>query len=365
MTDAPEDELQDFDFQPREEPRSNEKKKSKKTSVLTKGLVKHSRQVKSNQGLAEHTRHVRTSSLGSNLMTHSNQYSLHRGYAKLSDQTFKSGDFNKLRTEMEELEFSAPNPFAGKGHHRRKTSLIKKIGTVHASNLSEVDSQPEGDNEKSKAFNLIADRIANSRATVETEQFAPSTPPGNDTNATFHKRTSSNEEEDKGVFKAFKEGEENIENKQLPLASNAVTNDTDNLASNTQGVKRILVEPKDFESIKEVDEQNDSFDARKQFEELDSAPSNSIPKVNLQKRVVSDGDYELGYEHKHKKIDTDFDEEYKNAETLEGDSEENEINLVFVEQKSAQSVILSNQSEPNIADLVENVWLLMTITVHG
>ena len=43
----------------------------------------------------------------------------------------------------------------------------------------------------SKTFNLIADRIAHSRATVETEQFGPSTPPGNDTNATFHKHSSS------------------------------------------------------------------------------------------------------------------------------------------------------------------------------
>ena len=49
-------------------------------------------------------------------------------------------------------------------------------------------------------------------------------------------------EEDKGVFKSFKDGEENMENKQIPLASNAVTNDTDNLAANTQGVKRMLAE---------------------------------------------------------------------------------------------------------------------------
>jgi len=98
-----------------------------KRSVLTKGFSKHSRLVKSNQGLAEHARHVRTSSLGSNLMTHSNQYTVHRGYSKLSDQTFKSGDFSKIRTEMEELEFTDPAPFTGKGHHRRKASLIKKV----------------------------------------------------------------------------------------------------------------------------------------------------------------------------------------------------------------------------------------------
>lgn len=84
-----------------------------------------------------------------------------------------------------------------------------------------------------------------------------------------------------------------MENKQIPLASNAVTNDTDNIASNTQGViKRIVVEPNNFESIKEVDENNESFDARRKFEEIDPKPVDLIPQINLEKRVVSDGDYQ-------------------------------------------------------------------------
>lgn len=103
-----------------------EVKRSVKTSVLTKGIPKHSRFVKSNHGIAEHARHVRTSSVGSNHLTQTNHYSLHRGYAKLGDQTFKSGDFSKMRTEMEDLEFE-PTQYTGKGHHRRKTSLIKKV----------------------------------------------------------------------------------------------------------------------------------------------------------------------------------------------------------------------------------------------
>lgn len=139
-------------------------------------------------------------------------------------------------------------------------------------------------------------------------------------------------EEDKGVFKSFKDGEENMENKQIPLASNAVTNDTDNLAANTQGVKRMLAEPKDFESIKEEDENNESYDARKQFEEMDPEPMNPIPDINLEKRVVSDGDSHFK-PHGNKLQETDFDEEYKNADTLEDEHEENDDHLLYVEQK--------------------------------
>lgn len=106
-----------------------EKKRSVKSSILTKGLVKHSRFSKSNQGLPEHARHVRTSSVGSNVMTQSNQYSLHRGYAKLNNDTFKSGDFSKLKTEMEDLEFHDV-PTTGHKGHRRKPSLIKKVGPI-------------------------------------------------------------------------------------------------------------------------------------------------------------------------------------------------------------------------------------------
>lgn len=60
-------------------------------------------------------------------MTQSNAYNTNKGYAKLADQTLRSGDFSKVRTEMEEIEFSEPSHFSGKGHHRRKTSLIKRV----------------------------------------------------------------------------------------------------------------------------------------------------------------------------------------------------------------------------------------------
>ena len=104
-----------------------------KTSILTKGLTKHSRQGKPGQVVSEHSRHVRTSSVGSNMMTLSNQQSVHRGYAKLNDQTFKSGDFSKLRTEMEDLDFdqnfiNAKNE--PKGHRRRKTIITQKVNQL-------------------------------------------------------------------------------------------------------------------------------------------------------------------------------------------------------------------------------------------
>lgn len=83
--------------------------------------------MKSNQGLSDNIHHARSSSQGSNLMTNSNQYTVHPGYAKLSDSTFKYGNFNKIRTEMEDLDFSDPNLVMVKGYHRRKTSLIKKV----------------------------------------------------------------------------------------------------------------------------------------------------------------------------------------------------------------------------------------------
>lgn len=60
-------------------------------------------------------------------MTQSNGHNSNKGYAKLADQTLRSGDFSKIRTEMEEIEFSEPNHYTGKGQHRRKTSLIKKV----------------------------------------------------------------------------------------------------------------------------------------------------------------------------------------------------------------------------------------------
>lgn len=141
------------------------------------------------------------------------------------------------------------------------------------------------------------------------------------------------------MFKAFKECDEATENKQIPLASNplasnAVTNDTDNLDSNTRGFKKILVENIDFEAIKEVDEHNESYDARKQFEELDNVKK--APEVNLQKRVVSDGDYDLEYgiKNEHDFDDDRLEDEYKHEETHEEDEDDcNDSNMLFVEQK--------------------------------
>ncbi len=192
---------------------------------------------------------------------------------------------------------------------------------------------------------MIADRIANSKATVETDHVAASTPPGQETNGTFHKMTNSNEginpfqilEDDRGVLKSFKFGDEHTENKQIPLASNAITNDTDNLASNTQGgVKRILDEPKDFEAIKEVDENNDSFDARKQFDELGTTSNPPTPKVSLHKRIVSDGDYAIDFKRQHygnKLQITESEDEDKNNDTCEDDLEENDIHVIHVDNR--------------------------------
>jgi hypothetical protein len=103
-------------------------KRAVKSSVLTKGIGKHTRYSKSGQG-AEHSRHLRTSSVGSNVMTMSNNYGTSKGYAKLADQTFKSGDFTKMKTEIEEIEL---DPGVLNGHvelkgHRRRVSAIKKV----------------------------------------------------------------------------------------------------------------------------------------------------------------------------------------------------------------------------------------------
>lgn len=107
-----------------------DKKGSSKASILTKGLRKHSRYSRSGMNFGpEHSRHLRTSSAGSNVMTQSNQYAANRGYAKLHDQTFKSGDFTKMRTEIEEMEFDSGslNAKVDARGHRRKPSAIKKV----------------------------------------------------------------------------------------------------------------------------------------------------------------------------------------------------------------------------------------------
>lgn len=98
-----------------------------KSSVLTKGIGKHSRYHKSGH-IHEHARHLRTSSVGSNVMTLNGQGS-RRGYAKLADQTFKSGDFSKMKTEIEDIDMDPDmlNGRVGIKGHRRKMSAIKKV----------------------------------------------------------------------------------------------------------------------------------------------------------------------------------------------------------------------------------------------
>lgn len=141
---------------------------------------------------------------------------------------------------------------------------------------------------------MLAERIANSRATIETENYTNSSPSGNDTYSTFHKKAKSGEEgktdEDHGVFNAFKDSNETTENKQIQLASNAMTNDTDAITGPNSGVKKILAD-NDFEEIKEEDENNESYDARKQFENIDI--ENIAPDFELSKKPVSAGVYDL------------------------------------------------------------------------
>lgn len=74
-------------------------------------------------------------------MTLSNQQSIHRGYSKLQDQTFKSGDFSKMKTEIDDFDLLETNPNVTKSHHRRKTSVIKKIGTVQQYVLTDQDQK--------------------------------------------------------------------------------------------------------------------------------------------------------------------------------------------------------------------------------
>lgn len=183
----------------------------------------------------------------------------------------------------------------------------------------------------------MQERIALSRATVETDHMTPSTPPSNDTNATFHKRTKSVEEsksdrttshgfaeDEKVVFRAFKDTYENTENKQIQLASNAVTNDTDNITRVITTKKRNLPDL-DFEEIKEEDENLDRNDL-----------SNSVPEFKLDKRHVSEGEYEFSMDgkrvFKHSQ-GSDFDEDFKNQDTQEDDQDDGDANMLFVEQK--------------------------------
>lgn len=108
------------------------------------------------------------------------------------------------------------------------------------------------------------------------------------------------------------------------------------MASNTQGgVKRILDEPKDFEAIKEVDENNESYDARKHFDEIyDASPP--APEVNLHKRIVSDGDYAIDFKRQHygnKLQETDSADDEKDEDTCEEDLEANDIHMISVDNR--------------------------------
>ena len=189
----------------------------------------------------------------------------------------------------------------------------------------------------------MAERIANSRATFETEQVPHSSPlSGGDTNSTFHHKGKGNEEnqfqlnsEDfKGVLKSFKDGEESTENKQLPLASNAITNDTDFVTANNTGLKK-RIELQDFEEIKEEDENYENYDVKKYHENVEKNPD--YPNIEHNKRCVSD----IGRKSitlKMQQDDLEFsahDEVFKNQDTKEDDAEWEDIdaNMIFIEQK--------------------------------
>lgn len=128
---------------------------------------------------------------------------------------------------------------------------------------------------------MIAERIANSRATVETDPYNSFSPHGDDNKFGAIRRSDDNNHgedsmahmfgDDKGVLKNFKGGEDPTENKQLPLSSNAVTNDTD--AHGSKNTIKKLTANHEFEEIKEVDEYNDSFDAKRHAEHLNSEPT--------------------------------------------------------------------------------------------
>ena len=193
----------------------------------------------------------------------------------------------------------------------------------------------------------MAERIANSRATIETDNTPHSSRFSGDTNSTFHHRRKSGEEvkteeihfqywgdELKGVFKSFKDEDGSTENKQLPLASNAITNDTDFTPGNNSGIKKIL-ENKKFEEIKEEDENNESYDARKHIENLEDV--NYPPDFDLSKKPTQQINAELKNAKWKAKNEFDFsnhDDILKNQETREDEQEEdNEVNMLFVERK--------------------------------
>ena len=199
------------------------------------------------------------------------------------------------------------------------------------------------DSERDKVFNAMAERIANSRATLETEQAPNSCPLSvEDVYSSPHLKVKENEEnhfqlysEDfKGVLKSFKDGEEFTENKQLPLASNAITNDTDFVTANNTVLKKRL-ELHDFEEIKEEDENNESYDVRK-YHEIANHHKN-LPDIELSKRCVSDtGRKSITLKMQQDDLEHPApDEDHKNQDTKEDEAEceENEVNMIFIEQK--------------------------------
>jgi hypothetical protein len=158
----------------------------------------------------------------------------------------------------------------------------------------------------------------------------------------YHKKTRSEDghsngtssqaftDEDRGVFKSFKDSDDTHENRQIKLASNVVTNYTDNLAGTTQGVKKIYVDSR-IEEIKEVDEHNDSYDARKQFEGLDM--DSASPQIEIEHRFASEGDTKFNDKVFDNKLQETDLEDFKNQETQEGNSSDGDANCLFVEQK--------------------------------
>ena len=190
---------------------------------------------------------------------------------------------------------------------------------------------------------MMAERIANSRATVETEQAPHSSPfSGGDSNSIFNQKMKNNEDDQdqlegddfKGVINSFKDVEETTENKQIQLASNAITNDTDFATANNSGLKKRL-EQKDFEEIKEVDENNESYDIRKHFEVAEH--HNNYPNIEHSKRFVSDSGRKSSAFNIHQDDleNSAQDDVFKNHDTKEDEVEcdEGDNNMIYIEQK--------------------------------
>ena len=212
---------------------------------------------------------------------------------------------------------------------------------INQYNITDSSQNSEKDTERNRAFTLVAERIANSRATVETDPFTSNSPNGiDDTKDAIHRRARPGDglhgedsyshmfSEEKGVLRSFKEGDDTTENKQIPLASNAPTNDTDAIRGTKTTMKRALAD-QDFEEIKEVDEQNDSFDARKFNENLHSEPTRPDNQFesNPEKPVE---EFKQGkHASKHHKL---HEEDLEMQNTDPGDTPD-DVQTIFVEHK--------------------------------